>query len=105
MDTPVGISTLCGYNKCTLFHISIHTQNPMKSSEAPTVAYLRYADKYCGPLLCRLKGVNQSVIRSHSEFSPRLVENLSCLYAIEVPKVGCILPEPTLRCLQPKDKP
>jgi len=58
----------------------------MKSSEAPTVAYLRYADKYCGPLLCRLKGVNQSVIRSHSEFSPRLVENLGCLYAIEVPK-------------------
>jgi hypothetical protein len=33
------------------------------------VAYLRYADKYCGPLLCRLKGVNQSVIRSHSVFS------------------------------------
>jgi hypothetical protein len=35
----------------------------------PAVAYLRYADKYCGPLLCRLKGVNQSVIRSHSVFS------------------------------------
>jgi hypothetical protein len=36
---------------------------------------------------------------------PRLVENLGCLYTIEVPKVGCILHGPTLRCLQPKDKP
>ena len=37
------------------------------------VAYPRSADKYLGPLVSRLRGVNQPVIRTRNAFSiPRL---------------------------------
>src|SRR5437899_11419134 len=50
--------------------------HPRLQGVAPAlpVAYLGPADKYGGPLLCRLRGVNQSVIRTQSVFStPRAI--------------------------------